>query len=1759
MTLKIPTCLLALCVVRAGAQVQVNEFLAANTQAHPDIVDFEDYPDWIELKNTSAGAVSLAGYYLSDDPAKPFKWPFPPAASIPANGYLMVWADGHDALPGLVRPRGYWPWRNFTTEGYHTNFSLSADGEAVVLTRANGIATSSLVTAADPIPVPPAAAAVWKYLDDGSAQATQWRARSFDDSTWASGSSKLGYGDAGMATTLSYGADPNQKHITTYLRHTFHVANPSNVASLSLKLLVDDGAVVYLNGEEVVRQNLPAGTIQPNTLASLGVGGTGELAFTTYNLPATGLVAGDNVLAVEVHQATADSSDLSFDLGLSATTLSSSDQLDLITYGPQVDDISTGRNPANAAEIVRFAVPSPGAANSGAIVPAGTVQGVGLSLLPAGGFYPAPQEITLHAEEGEIRYTLDGSLPRVTSALYTAPIPVSSTTVLRARVFAENKPPGPVESRTYFIGETPGDVPYVSVVADPVALFGDQIGIYQNQHEPYVSGSSGPRDVYKGKDAPGSLEFFPAGGAPGFRVNGGYRIGGENNWASNAQHALNFALRGKYGDDAIKYNLFPGSGVPLHTGLTLREGGDAWGKEMLRDGMWAFLPTGQMKAEGVDYRPGIVFINGEYWGIHNLRARWDDAWFFEHKRVSADDIDHLLYGHVDSQSVSLGIEKGNADDWLDLMDFLTTRDLTDPGNYAFVESRIDIDSFIDFVVAESYGINTSWRHNREFWRERKAGSKWQWLLPDMDQTFRVSQLGTSVFNQLLGSEEVLVRLKANSGFRNRLAQRFAAHVASTFKPSRIEGIVDGMASEVAGEVDRHSARWAASGGMTAASRASYIQDTKDFAVNRNANVHAEIQSNLGLSSAVDLTLGIGPASGGKVRVEGVPVEPGGLRVFPGIPLELVAEPAPGFEFAGWSGASGDAATTVLLSSAAAITANFTASGETVTGGVLATDTVFNLQGSPYVLDEDLMVPPGVTLTIDPGVIVRMPAGRNLRVQGALDVRGSAAQPVQVLGRNGERWGGISFENGSRFSYLSNLVIRDATRGFDPVTYPAAVSALDATLVVDGIDIDKSESPVFARGGVTIVYNSRIHTPYTGDCINVKGGFAEVSDCVFFGNNAPDTDAIDYDGVAGGSILNNRIYRFQGSNSDGVDIGEQCSGLNIQGNLIYYCSDKGFSVGQGSTVALCRNLVVGCELGVGVKDSGSAAVVDQNTFVDCKEGVSVYEKNFGNGGGAATVENCIFSNCSGGAVLFDGLSTATVDYSLSDTSELAGAGNLFVDPQFEDPVVLNFQLQPGSPAVDAGNPGHAHDPDSSRADMGAYYLYSAGDYPFVIGETVVIEEVLANSGEDPDWIELHNRSGSPIDIGGWFLSDSGSNLTKYRIPAGTVIGAGGYLVFYEDTAFGAASIDPGRITPFAISDTGETLYLSSAVGDELTDYQSKEDFGASLAGESLGNHYKPSSQSWNFVALVAPTPGAPNSGPRIGPVVISEIQYDPAGDADSEYFELTNVSGQSVTLYDADKGAAWRITDGIEYEFPAAVPLVMAPGERIVFTRNLVEFNAAFSVPPGTRVFEWISGKLSNDGERLQLARPAGLDGSNVRQYARVDRVNYEPASPWPAAAAGTGPSLTKVSVADFGNDYANWIAATPNPGAGAPGPSFASWVGGFGLPLDQLDPEDDPDRDGRANLVEYLTGSSPSVRDAAPPFSMDLDDGWVVMYYDLRTDRPGATAVIEHSETMAAGGWSVVGSVALSTGPTVQERYAEFPVSGYSKGFFRMRVTETAP
>ena len=183
--------------------------------------------------------------------------------------------------------------------------------------------------------------ASWKYLDTGVDPGAGWRDLGFDDTGWSAGSAELGYGDGDEATTVGYGGDPNNRFVTTWFRHAFAVADPAAFGALQFRLVRDDGAVVYVNGVEVARPNMPGGTITAGTLAASGVAGADESTFYPFTFAPSLLAAGANVLAVEIHQASVLSSDISFALelvGLGAGTT-------LLARGSNWRYLDTGTDP----------------------------------------------------------------------------------------------------------------------------------------------------------------------------------------------------------------------------------------------------------------------------------------------------------------------------------------------------------------------------------------------------------------------------------------------------------------------------------------------------------------------------------------------------------------------------------------------------------------------------------------------------------------------------------------------------------------------------------------------------------------------------------------------------------------------------------------------------------------------------------------------------------------------------------------------------------------------------------------------------------------------------------------------------------------------------------------------------------------------------------------------------------------------------------------------------------------------------------------------------------------------------------------------------------------------------------------------------------------------------------------------------------------------------------------------------------------------
>jgi ELWxxDGT repeat protein/predicted outer membrane repeat protein len=281
--------------------------------------------------------------------------------------------------------------------------------------------------------------------------------------------------------------------------------------------------------------------------------------------------------------------------------------------------------------------------------------------------------------------------------------------------------------------------------------------------------------------------------------------------------------------------------------------------------------------------------------------------------------------------------------------------------------------------------------------------------------------------------------------------------------------------------------------------------------------------------------------------------------------------------------------------------------------------------------------------------------------------------------------------------------------------------------------------------------------------------------------------------------------------------------------------------------------------------------------------------------------------------------------------------------------------------------------------------------------VVINELMTRESEgDRDWIELKNTTAANIDIGGWYLGDEKEgrpDFTTYRIPAGTVIPAGGYLVFYREQF------------DFGLSSDGEYLQLTAGdAAGNLLGYSEQAVYGAADADVTFGPYGD------DFVALSQPTPGGENAPPKVGPVVINEIMYHPAYLHD-EFIELYNAGLDPVN------GGGWTL-EGVGYQL-AQGTVIPGKGFLLVVPIDPQQFRAKYQIPDAIPIVGPYPGSLDNAGEDLLLYK-TDAEGRQIR----VDRVHYDDELPWPEEADQGGGSLERVAPGAYGNDPTNWAVTT---------------------------------------------------------------------------------------------------------------------------------------
>jgi hypothetical protein len=397
--------------------------------------------------------------------------------------------------------------------------------------------------------------------------------------------------------------------------------------------------------------------------------------------------------------------------------------VDQVNFGKLGLDVSYGRQPDGSNSWFLFQKATPGESNTTQSY-SGIVEEPKIS--PDAGFYNSPVTVNLTADSysDKIYYTLDGSDPDENSNLYTGPILIDNTKVLRIRAFSTGFLPSKILTNTYFINFV-GTLPIISLSTNPGNLFDEQSGIYTFGNNADTAFPYYGANFWKDWEKPVHVELFEANGTKGFSIDAGIKIFGG---FSRAYPQKSFALfaRERYGYNTFNYKLFDDLPFTDYEAFVLRNSGQDWNVTMFRDPLMTGL-VNKVDIDKQDYRPSIVFINGVYWGIHNIREKINEHFLAQHHNVNPDSVD-ILENHSN-------IVHGDNSDYLSLYSFIENNSMAVSANYEYVKTKMEVDNFIHYFVSEIYFANEDWPGgNIKYWRNGKKG-KWRWILFDTDWGF----------------------------------------------------------------------------------------------------------------------------------------------------------------------------------------------------------------------------------------------------------------------------------------------------------------------------------------------------------------------------------------------------------------------------------------------------------------------------------------------------------------------------------------------------------------------------------------------------------------------------------------------------------------------------------------------------------------------------------------------------------------------------------------------------------------------------------------------------------------------------------------------------------------------------------------------------------------------------------------------------------------------------------------------------------------
>ena len=542
--------------------------------------------------------------------------------------------------------------------------------------------------------------------------------------------------------------------------------------------------------------------------------------------------------------------------------------VDSIGFGKQSEDISSGRQPDGGNEWFFFDTPTPGTSNT--TTPYLKARVPEFSLEP--GFYTADQLLEISSGESgvTIRYTLNGDEPLESSQVFVEslqlgsrqgddnvfseirtnadPLPwfpdwvppageVFKANVVRARAFKEGYEPSDVITLTCFVdadmNQRYATLPVVSLVSDRRNLFDYNTGIYV-PGVTHVAGVPESGNYFQDWEKPAHITYFEPGGKVGFAQDVGMSIQGGSS-PNSPQKGLHIYARSTYGKNRISYPIFkddPSKAKELteFKRFIIR----AWGSLItgaLFNDAYGHRLMAKSELDIQAYQPAVVFINGEYWGLHALREASKNPWYFQyHYGIDREDPGVDILQHTENNGEPYAyVDEGDAYHWNSMISFLRSNDMQQPENYAYLKTQMDMDNFIAYLWHCIYVGKWDWPNNNDAsWRPRTADGKWKWIQFDMETGFGVAtSLGPEYadmgpqLNMIkaviegiwfpmfgkYGPHPIMTEIYDNGEFLNEFVDWYMQHKDHEFHPDTMNALLDEMAAELRPYMPEYKHRW----------------------------------------------------------------------------------------------------------------------------------------------------------------------------------------------------------------------------------------------------------------------------------------------------------------------------------------------------------------------------------------------------------------------------------------------------------------------------------------------------------------------------------------------------------------------------------------------------------------------------------------------------------------------------------------------------------------------------------------------------------------------------------------------------------------------------------------------------------------------------------------------------------------------------------------------------------------------------------------